>query len=92
MRWWQYVRLGSATARHSTIEYVWIIWSRTSLPIGTLTIMDTIYDKQLFTLNWNMSYHVNIWSEPETGNKEIYVYVCVSCVQSIKRYEILSMS
>ena len=38
-----------------------------------------------------MPYHVNFWSEPETGNKEIYVYVCVPCVQSIKRYEILSM-
>ena len=31
------------------------------------------------------------WSEPETGNNELYVYACVSCVQSIIRYNILSM-
>ena len=67
--------LGSATARQSAIECVWIIWSRTSyflVIIGALTIMDTIYDKQiLVSYCRNTSYHVNLWSEPETaGNIE----------------------
>ena len=37
-----------------------------------LTIMDAIYDKQiLVSYCRNTSYHVNLWSEPETaGNIE----------------------
>ena len=63
-----------------------------SSPIDTLTIMDTGYDKQIFVFyRRNISCHVNFWSEPETGNNEIYVCACVSCVWLIKRYDILSM-
>ena len=39
--------------------------------------------------------HINLksvgWLKPETDNNQIYVYSCVSCVYSIKRYGILSV-
>ena len=34
---------------------------------------------------------MNFWSEPEPRNNEIYMYACVSCVLSIKSYNVLSM-
>ena len=45
-----------------------------------LTVMDTSFDINIILYCSSTSYYVKFWSEPETGNNEIYAYACVVCV------------
>ena len=50
--------------------------------------MDISYDKYLYYIEGDISYNVNFYPEPETGN---IVITCVSCVWFIKKCDLLSM-
>ena len=78
----------------SAIESVWVIWSRASyylLVRWQLWIPFKTNRYLYYIVGTHLTYLMDFWSEPETGNNEIYVYAHVSCVFSIKRYGIVSM-